>query len=267
MKEKKIRTDKIKALKYEGKKIVMVTAYDYPTARIAEEAEVDIILVGDSLAMTSLGYDDTLSVSVDDMVYHCSAVRRGAPNSFVVGDMPFLSYKYDIKTALKNCGKVIQKGRAEAVKMEGGAELAPIIKEVVLAGIPVMGHIGLTPQSLHQIGGYKIQGKEPDGIEKLMNDAEALVKAGCFSIVIEAVPKAVGEKISKSIPIPTIGIGAGNGCDGQVLVWADIMGLTFGKIPKFAKKYADLKEMAEKAMRAYAEEVRNGSFPNDEHSY
>ncbi len=245
----------------------MITAYDYPTAKIADQAGVDIILVGDSLTMTTLGYEDTLRATMDDMLHHCAAVKRGTFGALIVGDMPFLSYKYDIRQALKNCGKMLQIGGAEAVKMEGGSELANIIKEVVTAGIPVMGHIGLTPQSLHQLGGYKIQGKEPDAIMKLLKDAENLEKAGCFSIVVEAVPRDVGEKISKSISIPVIGIGAGNGCDGQVLVWADVMGLNFGKLPKFAKNYADLKTIAENAVKNYAEEVRAGIFPSEENSY
>lgn len=267
MKEKKIRIDKIKAMKSEGRKVVMITAYDYPSARIADESGVDIILVGDSLANTALGHEDTLRVSLDDMVHHCAAVKRGASSALIVGDMPFLSYKIDSKQALINCGIMLQKGGAEAVKMEGGAEIAGIVRDVVLAGIPVMGHIGLTPQSIHQIGGYKIQGKLPDDIKKLIEDAKALEKAGCFAIVIEAVPREVGAKISKSVKIPTIGIGAGNGCDGQVLVWADVMGLTFGKSPKFAKQYADLKTAAENAVKKFSEEVRSGTFPGEEQSY
>jgi len=267
MKEKKVRTDKIREMKGERKKIVMVTAYDYPTGRIVDEAGVDIVLVGDSLGMTTLGYEDTLRVRLDEMIHHCSAVRRGVKNALLVGDMPFLSYKIDTKTALINCGRMLQEGGAEAVKLEGGAEIAHIIRDIVQAGIPVMGHIGLTPQSLHQLGGYKIQGKEPEELLKLLSDAEVLQEVGCFSIVIEAVPRDVGEKITRSVKIPTIGIGAGKGCDGQVLVFTDIVGLTFGKVPKLAKKYADLGAIAGEAIKKFASEVREGTFPDEEHSY
>lgn len=263
----KIRTITIQKMKEDRQKIAMLTAYDYPMARILDMAGIDIILVGDTLGAVVLGYGNTVPVTMADMIHHCQAVRRGVTNSLLVGDMPFMSYKLSREQALKNATRLVQRGGVEAVKMEGAGEVVPIIQAVVGAGIPVMGHIGLTPQSIHQLGGYRIQGQDDEAATKLLNEAKRLEAAGVFAVVIEAVPEQVGKTITAALRIPTIGIGAGRGCDGQVLVLGDFLGLTFGKVPRFAKKYADLQQIVRNAVQQYIREVREGDFPDELHHY
>ena len=247
--------------------ITMMTAYDYPSAKYVDEAGIDAILVGDSVNMVVLGQDSTVSLTMDEIVHHCKAVSVGSNRSFLIGDMPFMSYQADAVEAIKNAGRLLKEGGMDAVKVEGGAQLAPTVKRIVEAGIPVMGHIGLTPQSISQLGGYRIQGKKSDGAIKLLQDAVALQEAGCFSIVLESVPTLVGTEISRRLTIPTIGIGAGSGCDGQVLVFHDVLGLYDDFTPRFVKKYAQLKPMILEALSSYREEVISRSFPAEEHTY
>lgn len=256
-----------KEMKVNKEKIVMVTAYDYPSAKMVQEAELDMILVGDSLGMAMLGYDTTLPVTVEDMIHHTKAVTKGAPETFVVGDMPFLSYHVSTEEALINAGRFLKEAGAQAVKLEGGQERASLVKKMTSAGIPVMGHIGLTPQSVHQLGGYKVQGKQKEKAIAMVQDAKALEEAGAFSIVLECVPNPLAELISDSISIPTIGIGAGNVCDGQVLVWHDLLGITEGRLPRFVKKYADLRSPIITALKEYKDDVCKNSFPGEEHSF
>jgi len=246
--------------------LVMVTAYDAPGARIADEGGVDLILVGDSLAMVVLGYDDTLQVTVDDMAHHVAAVARAKPSALVIGDLPWLSYHVSTEDTVRNAARLVQAG-AQAVKLEGGRKRVRMIEAIADAEIPVMGHIGLTPQSVHAMGGFKVQGKEASAAKALLDDAKALVDAGCFSIVLEGVPDAVALLITDAVPVPTIGIGAGPACDGQVLVFHDLLGLEDRLRPKFVRQYATLKADAVAAMRAYADDVRGGRFPSDDESY
>lgn len=262
----KIRIEKIKKMKGVSR-IVMLTAYDYPMAKIIDEAGIDIILVGDSLGMVVLGFDSTLKVTMDMMVHHCAAVSRGVNNALVVADMPFMSYKISPEQALENAGRLIQEGGVEAVKIEGGAEMCHITERLVKAGIAVMGHIGLTPQSIHLLSGYKVQGKNHQQVKKLLDDASALEAAGVFSLVVEAVPEEVGKYITENVSIPTIGIGAGRFCDGQVLVINDLIGLTFGRVPKFVKQYRNLKEEIKQAVCEFIDDVRQQKFPSSEHCY
>lgn len=257
---------KIKALK--GKeKIVCLTAYDYSTARIVDEAGIHLILVGDSLAMTMLGYKTTLPVTMEEMLHHTAAVVRGVKDALVVADMPFMSYQVSVQQAIQNAGRFIKEAGAAAVKVEGGTFRVPVIRALVDNGIPVLGHIGLTPQSINEIGGYKVQGKESEEAKRLIGDATALEKAGAFAIVLECLPSALGADITKAVGVPTIGIGAGNNCDGQILVTHDILGLYAELTPKFAKRYADLGAGMKKAFADYKREVEEGSFPSEEHSY
>lgn len=264
---KPITTASLKEQKKNGEKIVMLTAYDYPSAKLAEEAGVDMILVGDSLGMVVLGYDSTIPVTLDDMIHHTKAVTRGASRAFVVTDLPFLTYHGTIEETLRNAGRIMQEGLAKAVKIEGGAELAPLIRRCTQAGIPVVGHIGLTPQSVHQLGGYKVQGKTPEAAQKLLDDAKALEEAGVFALVMECVPEQLATLISKQLSIPTIGIGAGAGCDGQVLVYHDILGYGAGRVPKFVKRYGEAGTIIHQAIAQYAHEVRAGAFPAAEHTF
>lgn len=257
----------LKEMKTKKEKIVMVTAYDYPTAMMVEEAGLHMILVGDSLGMTVLGYDTTLPVTVDEMIHHTKAVTAGAPNTFVVGDMPFLSYHVSHEEAMYNAGRFMKEAGAQAVKLEGGKERAELVTKMTSAGIPVMGHIGLTPQSVHQLGGFKVQGKQREKAEAMIEDAKALEGAGVFSIVLECVPTPLAKLISESVTVPTIGIGAGNVCDGQVLVWHDLLGITAGRVPRFVKKYTDLRSPIIKALEEYKKEVCEGIFPGEEHSF
>ena len=246
--------------------IVMITAYDAPGARIADSAGVDAILVGDSLAMVVLGYEDTLQVSVADMAHHTAAVARVRPNALVVGDLPWLSYHLSTEDTVRNAAVLIRAG-AQAVKLEGGRRRLPMVEALVAAEIPVMGHLGLTPQSVHQMGGYKVQAKEPEAISALVDDARALEAAGCFAIVLEGVPDVVAEQVTGALDIPTIGIGAGPGCDGQVLVLHDLLGLLEGEPPKFVRQYADMRGLATAAVAAWATDVRDGTFPTHSESY
>lgn len=250
-----------------GPKISMVTAYDYPSAVIADRAGVDIILVGDSVANVVHGMDDTLGVDVDTMILHTSAVKRAKPNALVVADMPWLSFHISPEESVRNAGRLVREGGAEAVKLEGGVKRIPMVQAILDAEIPVMGHIGLTPQSVHRMGGFKVQGKAVEVARGLIEDARALSEAGCFSIVIEGVPDVLGELISKQVDAPTIGIGAGPGTDGQVLVFHDLLGLGSGKYPKFVRSYATLADDAVAAMQRYVADVESGSFPAEEESY
>ncbi len=246
--------------------LVMVTAYDAPGARIADEAGVDMILVGDSLAMVVLGYEDTLQVTIDDMAHHVAAVARAKPRPMVIGDLPWMSYHVSVEETVRNSAALVRAG-AQAVKLEGGAKRLPMVHAILDAEIPVMGHIGLTPQSIHAFGGFKVQGKQADAATALVEDARALADAGCFSIVLEAVPDEVARMVTESVDVPTIGIGAGPWCDGQVLVFHDLLGLQDKLQPKFVRRYASLKSDAVSAMAAFADDVRTKRFPSAEESY
>ncbi len=246
--------------------LVMVTAYDAPGARIADEAGVDIILVGDSLAMVVLGYEDTLQVTTADMAHHVAAVARAKPRPLIVGDLPWMSYHVSVEDTVRNAAHLIRAG-ASAVKLEGGAKRVPMVEAIVSAEMPVMGHIGLTPQSIHAMGGFKVQGRQADGARTLVEDALALEQAGCFSIVLEGVPDAVARMVTDAVTVPTIGIGAGRHCDGQVMVFHDLLGLQDQLVPKFVRRYATLKSDSVAAMAAYADDVRNGAFPSEDESY
>ena len=252
-----------------GEKIVYLTAYDYLTAKMQEKAGVDMILVGDSLGMVSLGYDTTFPVTMDDMIRHCSAVRRGAPNTFIVGDMPYMSYQSSDEAAIANAGRFVKEAAADAIKLEGGGEMiASRIKAIQQAGILVMGHIGLTPQFMGQIGGYKAQGRSSEGALKLLKQAEIVENAGAFSILVEGIPPVVGKAITERAGIPILGIGAGSYTHGQLLIYADMVGMYDNFTPKFVKKYANVAEVLTKAFSQYAAEVRHGQFPdNNEHCY
>ena len=251
-----------------GAKLKMVTAYDYPTARIADRAGADIILVGDSVGNVVLGYDDTLHVTVDDMIHHTAAVARAKPSGLIVGDMPWLSYHSSPQETVVNAGRFIRDGGAEAVKLEGGRKRLPMIEAVIDAEIPVMGHLGLTPQSIHAMGGYRVQGKEAQAAYELISDARALTDAGVFSIVLEGVPDVVAEIVTQEIEVPTIGIGAGRATDGQVLVFHDITGLgAGGYVPKFVRTYAELADDAVTAIEAFFADVDGGAFPDESETY
>ena len=263
----KITSADFRTMKNSGDKISMVTAYDYSTARLVDESGIDSILVGDSLGMVMLGYPDTLSVTMEDMIHHCSAVVRGAKNALVICDMPFMSYQTSVYDAVKNAGRLIKEGKAAAVKLEGGAEFAEHIKAIVNASIPVCGHLGMTPQSVNAFGGFKVQGKTVEAAKKLITDALALEQAGVFAIVLECVPAELAEYISKLLSIPTIGIGAGVGCDGQVLVYQDLTGIFNDFTPKFVKRYLNAGEMIKNAFVDYNYEVKHGKFPTAEHSF
>ncbi|MEW6615377.1 MAG: 3-methyl-2-oxobutanoate hydroxymethyltransferase [Thermodesulfobacteriota bacterium] len=257
----------LQRMKDEGEKITMLTAYDYPTARILDACGVDILLVGDSVGNVVLGQANTLPVSIGDMIHHTKAVARACKNALVVIDMPFMSYQTSIEDAKRNAGRMIKESGAEAVKLEGGANMEDTIKAITDIDIPVMAHIGLTPQSVHRMGGYRVQGKEDKQREKLLADALAVERAGAFSVVLEVIPSQLGEEITKRLKIPTIGIGAGIKCDGQVLVINDLLGLSGEFRPKFVKKYVNLEEVISKAVKEYISEVKNKAFPNDEHSF
>lgn len=248
-------------------KISMVTAYDYTTARIMARAGVNTILVGDSLGMVMLGYEDTISVTMEDMIHHSAAVARGAGDVFVVTDMPFLSYQTSVYDAVSNAGRLMKEGRANAVKLEGGAEFAPHIEAIVKASIPVVAHIGLTPQSVNAFGGFKVQGKDVSAAKKLIADARAVQEAGAFMVVLECVPAKLAKKITETLTIPTIGIGAGADCDGQVLVYQDLLGMYDGMRPKFVKVFAEAGDFMQKGVESYIENIKNGSFPDAEHSF
>jgi 3-methyl-2-oxobutanoate hydroxymethyltransferase len=245
----------------------MLTAYDYPSARLAQEAGVDIVLVGDSLGMVVLGYDSTVPVTMSDMIHHTRAARRGAKDTFLITDMPFLTYQISEAQALENAARLVQEGGCEAVKVEGGEEIAPQVRALVRAGIPVCGHVGLTPQSATALSGYKVQGRTAEAAQKLLHDALALEEAGAFMVVLECIPDQVAQMIGQRLSIPTIGIGAGVKCDGQVLVYHDTLGLFERFVPKFVKQFESLGVKAKDALSVYAHEVRTGVFPGPEHSF
>jgi 3-methyl-2-oxobutanoate hydroxymethyltransferase len=257
----------LKEKKRKGEKITMLTAYDYSTAMVLDEAGIDMALVGDSLGNVILGYENTLAVTMDDMVHHTKAVARGVKNTMVVADMPFLSYHISIPESVRNAGRLIQEGGAQAVKLEGGSERVDVVKAILDAEIPVVAHIGLTPQSVHQFGGFKVQGRDLETARKLIEDAKALEKAGVFCMVLEGVPAALAKRITAEVAIPTIGIGAGPDCDGQVLVVNDMLGMYQGHVAKFVKKFANLHPLMVEAVKTYSEEVKAGTFPAQEHCY
>lgn len=253
--------------KNKNEKITMLTAYDYSTAKLLDEAGVESILVGDSLGMVVLGYESTLEVTVDDIIHHCKAVARGAKNALIVGDMPFLSYHISVEESVRNAGRIIQEGKAHAVKLEGGVEVVDKVKAITRAQIPVMGHLGLTPQSVNMFGGFKVQGKSEEQARKIIDDAMELEKAGAFAIVLEGIPEKLAQIITKKLTIPTIGIGAGKHCDGQVLVTNDMLGMFSDFTPKFVKKYANLKECIVSSTKNYISEVKSVDFPSKEHVF
>lgn len=255
------------AAKDNGEKLTMLTCYDYSTAKIIDEAGINSILVGDSLGNVILGYEDTVSVTMEDMIHHGAAVARGAKNCLVVIDMPFMSYQTSVYDAVVNAGRLMKEGRGNAVKLEGGVSVAPQIKAITQAGIPVVGHIGLTPQSINALGGNKVQGKSEEAAKKLIEDALAVQEAGAFAIVLEAIPAKLAALITKKLHIPTIGIGAGAECDGQVLVYQDMLGMFSDYVPKFVKKFADVGSIMKQAFTAYDKEVKEGAFPAEEHTF
>jgi len=263
----KITTSAILKMKREGEKISMLTAYDYPTAAIIDEAGVDMILVGDSLGMVVLGYDSTLPVTMEDMLHHTKAVSRAVKRAMVIGDMPFMSYQVSAQEALRNAGRFMKEAGAHGVKLEGGREVAKAVRKITSSGIPLMGHLGLTPQSVHQLGGYKVQGKDEKTAARMMEDARILEEAGAFSLVLECVPAPLAGEISRALTIPTIGIGAGVECDGQVLVVNDMLGMFEKFTPKFVKKYAGLNKDIQAAVGRYIDDVKGGTFPGEEHSF
>ena len=253
--------------KRRGEKLVTVTAYDATFARIFDDAGVDALLVGDSLGMVIQGNDTTLPVTLDEMIYHTKAVRRGARRALIIGDMPYLTYQDDPAQAVRNAGRLLKEAGAQAVKLEGGAAFVEVIEKMVRASIPVMGHLGLTPQSVHALGGFKVQGKSADDRRRILDDAKRLEDAGCFSLVLEAIPQDLAEEITHALSIPTIGIGAGAGCDGQILVCYDLLGMNPDFTPKFVKRYDDLYARIKDATQSYAEDVKRGTFPDAAHSF
>lgn len=255
------------SMKKNGEKITMVTAYDYSTAKLIDNSGINSILVGDSLGMVMLGYPDTVSVTMEDMLHHVKAVSRGTENALVICDMPFMSYQTSVYDAVVNAGRLMKEGRAGAVKLEGGKEYAEHVRAIVNASIPVCGHIGMTPQSVNAFGGFKVQGKTEEAARKLIEDAIALQDAGAFAVVIECVPHKLAEYISEILSIPTIGIGAGNGCSGQVLVYQDMLGMYSDFTPKFVKKFANVGDVMTDAFKSYSDEVKTGNFPTEEHSF
>lgn len=253
--------------KQEGKKISMLTCYDYSTAKLMEEVGVNTILVGDSLGNTMLGYSDTIQVTMEDMIHHCAAVSRGIKDIFLVCDMPFMSYQASVYDAVVNAGRLMKEGHANMVKLEGGKEVCPQIEAIVKASIPVCAHLGLTPQSINSLGGYKVQGKSESDAQKLIDDARAVQEAGASMLVLECVPAKLAKKITEMLDIPTIGIGAGNDCDGQVLVFQDMLGMFTDYVPKFVKQFANVGEVMKGAFRDYVDAIQEGTFPAEEHSY
>jgi len=264
---KKVTVPGIKAMKEQNDKITMLTAYDTPFARILDEAGVDILLVGDSVGSVVAGYTNTLPVTIDEMIYHTRAVVRGTERALVVIDMPFMSYQISIEDAKRNAGRMIKESGAEAVKLEGGVNMKDIIEAICAIDIPVMGHIGLTPQSIHQMGGHKVQGKVEEQKRKIIEDAVAVEEAGAFAVVLECIPTELAQEITEQLSIPTIGIGAGVHCDGQVLVIHDLLGLLGDFRPSFVKSYVDLRKVISQAVEEYMKEVRNGAFPTEKHSF
>jgi 3-methyl-2-oxobutanoate hydroxymethyltransferase len=266
-KDSRKTTADIKKMKTLGEKISVLTAYDFEISAILDECNIDMILIGDSLGMVVLGYDTTLPVTMEDMLHHTKAVARAAKKALIVADMPFLSYQISPQIALANAGRFIQEADAQAIKLEGGRDYAETVQKITTAGIPVMAHLGLTPQSIHQMGGFKVQGKKEDAAQRIIEDAKILEEAGAFSMVLECIPEKLAQEISKSISIPTIGIGAGVHCDGQVLVINDMLGMFDKFTPKHVKKYANLNVEIKSAVKKYITEVKEGSFPDTEHSF
>ncbi len=267
MERKKITIADLMAKKEQAKKITMLTAYDFPTAQMVDKAGIDTILVGDSLGMVVLGYTSTVPVTMEEMIHHTKAVTRGTTYAFVLGDMPFMSYQAGIEKAIENAGRFIKEGECDAVKLEGGSEVAPVVKAIVTAGIPVCAHIGLTPQTATQLSGFKVQGKDAESARNLINAAKDLEKAGAFMVVMECIPEMLASRITKALTIPTIGIGAGKDCDGQVLVYHDTVGLFERFTPKFVKQYIKLGPMIIDALKEYKTEVEEGLFPGEEHTF
>ncbi len=263
----KVTKSTILEMKARGEKIVALTAYDYLSARIVDESGVDMILIGDSLGMVVLGFENTLPVTMEEIIHHTKAVARARPKAFVVADMPFMSYQASVEDAVRNAGRLVKEGGAESVKLEGGHRYVPVIEAIVQASIPVVGHLGLTPQSLHQFGGYRVQGKDARSADLLVSDAVALERAGCFSIVLEGIPWQLAQRITEAVSIPTIGIGAGPHCSGQILVITDMLGIHDRPLPRFVKKYDELGSRMQGAVSAYVRDVKEGLFPSLEHSY
>jgi 3-methyl-2-oxobutanoate hydroxymethyltransferase len=267
MDRKKVTINDLNEKKRSGRKITMLTAYDYPTAKIMDASGIDAILVGDSLGMVVLGYDSTVPVTMEEMLHHAKAARRGIEYALLIGDMPFMSYQVSKEDAVRNAARFMKEAGCDAVKIEGGDDVADAAKAITDAGIPVLGHLGLTPQTVSKLGGYRVQGKDADGASKIMNQALRLQDAGCFAVVLECVPDRVADTITKRLEIPTIGIGAGAGCDGQVLVTHDMLGLFDRFVPKFVKRYVKLSDAMAEAFSRYREEVESGAFPAKEHSF
>jgi len=267
MSNQKVTIPDIRQAKAEGRKLVMVTAYDYPFGLLADQADVDMVLVGDSLGMVVMGLNGTVEVTMEDMIHHIKAVRRGCQGPLVVGDMPFMSYNTSVREAIHNAGRLMKEGGCDAIKLEGGLDFAPTIEAIVKAGIPVQGHIGLTPQTASALGGFKMQGKDAVAAKQIIDDARSLQRAGVFSIVLEAVPAPLGKLVSQSVEVPIIGIGAGPDVDGQVLVTHDMLGLFDKFVPKFVKQYAQIRTVILDAMKAYKKDVQAVAFPGPEHSF
>ena len=267
MDRKKITPVDIEAMKKDGRKITMITGYDYPMALLEDKAGFDIILVGDSLGMTVLGYDNTIPVTMEEMIHHTKAVSRGAKYALILGDMPFMSYNTSEREAIINAGRFMKEAGADAVKLEGGVSVKEIVKAIVRAGIPVMGHIGLTPQTISMLGGFKVQGKDAEAAQRIVDDAVSLEDAGAFAVILEAIPAPISKRITERLKIPTIGIGAGIHCDGQVMVVHDMLGLFDRFTPKFVKRYVNLSELILKAFESYKDDIQKGAFPTDQHSF
>lgn len=263
----KVTTETVKSMKNKAEKISMLTAYDFTMAKIIDRAGIDIILVGDSAGNVMAGYDTTIPMTMENMIYHTSCVVRGVDKALVIADMPFMSYQVTPNEALHNAGRLMKEANAEAIKLEGGKEVAQSVEKIVNAGIPVMGHLGLTPQSINKFGTYKVRAKEPHEAKQLIEDAKALEQAGCFSLVLEKIPAALSKKVTNVLSIPTIGIGAGSHCDGQVLVAHDMLGLNKEFKPRFLRRYADLGDTMTDAVQSYIKDVKNGDFPNEDESY
>jgi len=262
-----VTVQQLRAMTSRSERITMVTAYDATFARMLDQGGADILLVGDSLGMVIQGLDSTLPVTVDEVIYHARAVSRGATRAHLVGDMPFMSYQVSAEQALENAGRFLSEGAMHAVKLEGGSDMAPTIRRIVNAGIPVMAHVGLTPQHVHVMGGFKVQGKTEEEAQAILSDAKAVAEAGAYAVVLEGMPQALAARITAELPIPTIGIGAGPQCDGQVLVCYDMLGLTCDRLPRFVKKYDDFYERGVAAMERFREDIRTGAFPTDKHSF
>ena len=267
MAKDKITIGDLQKMTQTGQKITMMTAYDYPTASLVDQAEIDTVLVGDSLGMVVLGYDSTVPVTMDEMIHHCKAVRRGTKRAFVIGDMPFMSYQVSLEKAVENAGRFIKEAGCECVKLEGGTEMVPVVEAITTAGIPVCAHIGLTPQTATKLSGFKVQGKDAESAGKLVQSARDLEEAGAFMIVLECIPDLVAKRITDALKITTIGIGAGKDCDGQVLVYHDLVGLFERFTPKMVKQYVNLAPQIREALIQYKQEVENGTFPGPEHSF